>query len=268
MKNNVKSYLQYNAVPSLNLLKNNEVRDYKDAAVQTEQDQNNAKSYKNVSLQTLDFARGQIEDTKIIPGTSQIQENISQPNPKNVKEVIPSYSKTKENTWQHTRISTTLGDKPLKTYSRKRLHEDEIVVGQRENVKFVKYTPSSQSTRTVPKNIVDYPDTASSTKSIIKKKSIVLTSLEKKLKAQKNEYLRLKKKANLASKNFFAHLLTGKSTAVKTLINMQLSPTKKKFWTTNERHLALSFYYKSPACYKFLREELRFSLPSIRTIQS
>nr|CAH7733463.1 unnamed protein product [Callosobruchus chinensis] len=49
---------------------------------------------------------------------------------------------------------------------------------------------------------------------------------------------------------------------------MQISSHKKKAWTTNEKHLALSIYYKSPNCYKFLRTNLLFNLPSVRTIQS
>ncbi|XP_050303478.1 uncharacterized protein LOC126741172 [Anthonomus grandis grandis] len=107
------------------------------------------------SLESLDAKVSSINwendttiDTNVLPGT-HIQVDILQHSLKN--------------------------DKQLKTYSRKRLHEDEIVGDQHEKVKLVRHSPSPQSTQTVLKFTVDYPDTPSSTKSNIKKKSRVLS---------------------------------------------------------------------------------------------
>lgn len=55
--------------------------------------------------------------------------------------------------------------------------------------------------------------------------------------------------------------------AVKTFINMQLIKKTRK-WNTQEKQLALSIYYKSPATYKFMREKLKFRLPCLTTIKS
>lgn len=62
--------------------------------------------------------------------------------------------------------------------------------------------------------------------------------------------------------------LENKSPEVKTMITMQCFHQKKTAWTTAEKQLALSLFYKSPSNYKFLMKKLGFSLPSLSTIQS
>lgn len=47
---------------------------------------------------------------------------------------------------------------------------------------------------------------------------------------------------------------------------MQLAHKHKHQWTKNEKEVALTLYYKSPSLYLFMKENLKFNLPSKSTI--
>ncbi|KAI4455755.1 hypothetical protein MML48_9g00000296 [Holotrichia oblita] len=55
------------------------------------------------------------------------------------------------------------------------------------------------------------------------------------------------------------------SNSSKVLTKMQFK-TKRRAWTTDEKKFALTFYYKSPAAYRFLRSQ-KVILPGITTIK-
>lgn len=172
----------------------------------------------------------------------------------------------------------------LKTYSRKRGQTRQDDADESDDVYFLNY--NSNSLRTSPKktssgtsnnnqlpnSVTDLCElsTPSSTKSHVKKRlfnlNLKLDICKKRLRAKKMQNFRLKKKAT--NNNLLASLFKNKSRSVQTFINMQLPTRKKNCWKMDEKHFALSVYYKSPSCYKFLRNNLLFSLPSVRTIQS
>lgn len=91
--------------------------------------------------------------------------------------------------------------------------------------------------------------------------------LNKKLRAKSYKVNRLKKKSKFVSNDILQSLLKHKSSHVKTFISMQVNHKKKSKWTNPEKQLSLSLFYKSPSLYKFMRNNLQFVLPSIRTIQ-
>lgn len=62
--------------------------------------------------------------------------------------------------------------------------------------------------------------------------------------------------------------ILNKSASVQTFVKMQLRHKQRTKWTLQEKRLSLSIYYKSPGCYKFLKNNLGFFLPGIRTIHS
>lgn len=96
-----------------------------------------------------------------------------------------------------------------------------------------------------------------------------IKSLKKKLKARQSQTYRLnKKKTSFSVSAVLNNLYMFKSQSVKTFINMQLFHKKGCKWSKQEKQLALSLHYKSPAAYKFMMYNLKFNLPSIRTIQT
>lgn len=97
-----------------------------------------------------------------------------------------------------------------------------------------------------------------------------IISLKKQLHAKQSKLYRLKKnkKIKMSTKSIIENLLTNKPAAVKNFISMQLLKGKQKTWTLTEKNLALQLYYKSPSAYKFMRTNLEFALPSVRTIQN
>lgn len=78
----------------------------------------------------------------------------------------------------------------------------------------------------------------------------------------------MKKKNTLTADSVVSNLLAHKKDVVQTFVKMQLFHTANTKWSKAEKQLALSLHYKSPAAYKFMLNTLKFSLPSLRTIQS
>lgn len=75
-----------------------------------------------------------------------------------------------------------------------------------------------------------------------------------------------KNKKNKSLMSNVLPLLTILSPAAKTFVLMQLKGKSRKAWTSQEKELCLSFYYKSAAAYLFLRKK-GVILPSVSTIR-
>lgn len=113
----------------------------------------------------------------------------------------------------------------------------------------------------------------SATVSVLKKKcrsfAIKVKVLRNKLKTKQSQTYRLKEKTSrFSTESVLRNLLKHKSSAVKTFINMQIFHKNGTKWSQAEKDLALSLHYKSPGTYKFMIQNLKFTLPSTRTIQN
>lgn len=91
--------------------------------------------------------------------------------------------------------------------------------------------------------------------------------LRKKILA-KNSMIHRLKKNRVPTTRKELNLLGVKSKSVRIFINMQLYHKAGHPWTKDEQQLALNMYHKSPALYLFLREQLKFVLPSKSTIEA
>lgn len=91
--------------------------------------------------------------------------------------------------------------------------------------------------------------------------------LKKELKKRRDQNYRLNKKLNLLSKWSVVDELKNHCTFVKNFVKMQLFHKKRSNWNMSEKEIALSIFYKSPSCYKFLKSQ-GIVLPGITTIQS
>lgn len=116
-------------------------------------------------------------------------------------------------------------------------------------------------------------DKSSSVSVPLKKRiSIKTRHLRKKLSAKKAALVRIKKKmADIAKKSstseVFEQLIAPKTLEVQTFLKMQIFHQKRTEWTKKEKQLSLSIYYKSPTCYRFLRN-IGFILPCLSTLRS
>lgn len=79
--------------------------------------------------------------------------------------------------------------------------------------------------------------------------------------------LRLKKKVVKKTRFSYDELLANGSVHLKTFLNMQLYHKSRSTWSSSEKRITVSFYYKSPSFYQFMRNKLKFVLPGISTIR-
>lgn len=89
------------------------------------------------------------------------------------------------------------------------------------------------------------------------------------LARRRTEIHRLKKKVKEGKKiqkQYLENLLQNKSADQKTFVKMQIFHNRKTKWSVEQKKMALSFFYKSPALYKHMRQNSGFVLPSPRTI--
>lgn len=93
-------------------------------------------------------------------------------------------------------------------------------------------------------------------KRILSKKNALIRFLKKKL--IKKRQGKLNPKSFIEKTNFF-------SKNSKSLVMMQLLPKKRKTWLQNEKKLAISLFYKSPATYKWMRKN-NIILPSVKKL--
>lgn len=105
-----------------------------------------------------------------------------------------------------------------------------------------------------------------------KKISIKTKHLRQKLSAKRAALVRMKKRmSNVAKKcstsEVFDQLIASKTFEVQTFLKMQIFHQKRTEWTKKEKQLSLSIYYKSPTCYRFLRN-IGFILPCLSTLRS
>lgn len=92
-----------------------------------------------------------------------------------------------------------------------------------------------------------------------------------KLKDKRSIISKLKKSRTLLKTRISAqNKLQGfnfKSKSSRTLVEMQVLHKTNRAWTLQEKEFAIKLFYKSPAAYKFLRNEEKIVLPSVSTIQ-
>lgn len=169
----------------------------------------------------------------------------------------------------HTSPQTheALSNTPIKTYSRKRVL-DELNV-QRKIPRVASFDSSVSSASKLSDRILEMD---SPTKAILQNKCKILSvkneHLKKRLISVKQRANRLRGKKSFTTDSVVNNLLLGKSYFAKIFVNMQLNHKSRRKWNKAEKQLALSLYYKSPSLYKFMLYNLKFSLPSIRTIQT
>lgn len=95
-----------------------------------------------------------------------------------------------------------------------------------------------------------------------------LMKLKLELKKRRDQNYRLNKKLKSLSKwSVVEELLKNHNKFAKNFVKMQLFHKKRSNWNLSEKEIALSIFYKSPSCYKFLRSK-GIVLPGITTIQS
>jgi len=131
-------------------------------------------------------------------------------------------------------------------------------------------TDDDSDESTVSSRIIEMPSQKKF--SLVKKMTTLsckLTTMKQKLNAKRiqNYRSRQKKKYSFSKDDILNEFLQNKSSNVKTFVRMQIYHKIRKPWSQAEKQLALSIYYKSPSCYKFMCNNLKFVLPSVRTIQ-
>ncbi|XP_031358890.1 uncharacterized protein LOC116182497 [Photinus pyralis] len=129
---------------------------------------------------------------------------------------------------------------------------------------------SSEQSSVVSETVINMPARSEIITPKFKHLSYKIMDLKKKLKTKIKSYNRLKAKTSKTSHSYLnlSSILFKKCAHVQTFVKMQCFHKFKTPWSTMEKQLSLSLYYKSPACYKFMRETLKFVLPSIKTIQT
>lgn len=81
----------------------------------------------------------------------------------------------------------------------------------------------------------------------------------------KQNFKPYKKKQKINIKEFL-HLVEFPSISSKSLVTMQINHKSRKQWTSEEKKLSLSLYYKSPSTYKYMRKN-KIILPGESTVR-
>lgn len=81
----------------------------------------------------------------------------------------------------------------------------------------------------------------------------------------KQHFKPYKKKQKINIKEFL-HLVEFPSISSKSLVTMQINHKSRKQWTSEEKKLSLSLYYKSPSTYKYMRKN-KIILPGESTVR-
>lgn len=102
-----------------------------------------------------------------------------------------------------------------------------------------------------------------------KKLQNIITRKQQQINSKKTHIFKLKKKINsLKTRNCLNNLIMSHkfpSTNSRAIVTMQLK-NKRRPWTTEERKLALTMFYKSPSSYNFLRLQ-NLNLPGPSTVR-
>lgn len=97
-----------------------------------------------------------------------------------------------------------------------------------------------------------------------------LVTKSKKLIATQKSVKRLKDKLSALKQNSPKQIstLTGANANVSHFIHMLAFHKKRKPWNAAERKIAIGLFYRSPSCYNYMRQSLKFSLPSESVIRN
>jgi hypothetical protein len=156
----------------------------------------------------------------------------------------------------------TSSPKSCKTYQRKRKYPDPDVHVHSSD------TASERSSK-ISDRFLFMPSSSLTPRCCKLRHKICDLRKELRYSNQKNKRLKKSRSLKTSVKGYFnivMSLLVLRSTALKTFVTMQCFHTHKTPWTRKQKQLALSIFYKSPSAYKFLRNNLKFILPSEKAI--
>ncbi|CAI6350127.1 unnamed protein product [Macrosiphum euphorbiae] len=139
----------------------------------------------------------------------------------------------------------------------------------------------SPSTSSMIKSFIDMPSPISTQERRINKAKTVLFPIEQSPKKSKKHLEDLIRKKNILLKNkiqvsrnkynlhTFKNNITFSSFGSKVIAEMQMFHKRnlRKPWTLAEKNFAINLYYKSPATYKFLRNNQQIILPGETTLR-
>lgn len=111
------------------------------------------------------------------------------------------------------------------------------------------------------KKIMELVEENRKLKKIIKHKKRQLKIMHQKNRRLQSKLINFGEVIDLQAK------LTKLPPSVKTIIYMQLRHKPLSKWSTAERKISLSLYYKSPSLYSYISQKLKFNLPSVSTIR-
>lgn len=139
--------------------------------------------------------------------------------------------------------------------------------GARKKLKFEDGQQQTNPDADFLNSLIDLPDSHNTPRKLKLKEKIIYQT--KKIKNYQKRLSSLKQSVKKSKVTIYTILpfLTFLSTVAKMLVLMQIrGNSKRRLWDKNEREFAISFFYKSPSAYKFLRSK-GVILPAPSTIR-